>query len=70
MDINEKMRSLDKISMAMACVEINLDYVMEDGINIEIQNRSYQNEIDYVNISLICSIFHLYVHLQRTCPKK
>nr|KUM46675.1 hypothetical protein ABT39_MTgene1355 [Picea glauca]QHR89491.1 hypothetical protein Q903MT_gene3512 [Picea sitchensis] len=66
MDIDEKTRSLDRTSMANICVEMYLGDGLPDGIDKQIGNRSYRQEIDYVKISFRCSIYHLYGHLRRT----
>jgi hypothetical protein len=42
MDIDEKMRSLDRTSMENICVEMYLGDGLSDGIDKQIGNRSYR----------------------------
>ena len=70
LDINEKTYSFDRTSMAKICVKMKLGYVFPEGIDIQVGNHSYCEEIYYVNIPFTCSMCNMYGYLKKACLKK
>ena len=64
LDIDEKTCFLDKTSMAKIFVEMNLGDGLLEGIDIQVGNCSYCQDIDNVKIPFWCSILHMYGHLR------
>jgi hypothetical protein len=46
LDIDEKILTLDRTSMAKICMEMNLEDRLSDVIAIQVGNRSYHQERD------------------------
>jgi hypothetical protein len=60
LDIDEKSISLDRKSMAKICMEVKHGDGISYGSGIQVGDRLYRQEIDYVNVMFRCSIYHLY----------